>query len=236
MMPLVRAVAPPPSSKSFQSVRTEIIVAFTLPMIICTNFRDSNQIRITALLLLNIVVRLLYPASYFPATRSTTGILAHPVTHRLIAFVAEFGLYEIWATWAGLDFWGNTHYLWLVVLVGEIISTAAVLLQVEPLGFLEDSTWFLHVFYMGYLSIPSYKMLLFFGGAFGLFSLHLPGRFRLLLSQGRSKSGLFTCNPLFCGSNYVKLKECEIEELLWVIPMLLGQPILTAMMYYTINA
>jgi hypothetical protein len=49
----------------------------------------------------------------------------HDASHRSIAFFAEFALYELWAEWIGVSFWGKTNfiwdndnYLWLIVLIG----------------------------------------------------------------------------------------------------------------------
>ena len=91
---------------------------------------------------------------------------------------------------------------------------------------------------------------LFFGG-FGAMLLldHLPRRFALILSGGRravyakDKTGehpgfLAACahvDPLF-STGRTAIRKCEFEEKAWVVPMLLGQPILTALMYWQISA
>jgi len=231
----------PSDKKSTASMSSASISVCVLPMVFLT--RTPLQMRTTALLLLNIFLRLLFPSSYYPATASSKGFFASPVTHRCIAFVAEFSMYEIWAMWAGVDYWGPT-YLWLFVFINECISTLGVLLQWELLLFTEDSIWFLHTSYMCYLSLWQWKQMVFFGG-FGLALgvVHLPRRFALLISGGRAdvlkKSGakhvsLLYMNPLLKkgGLDQVKIRPCDKEEKAWVVPMLLGIAFLMTVMYY----
>lgn len=192
--------------------------------------------RATFLLLFNIFVRLLYPSAYFPASASQRGLVASPMTARCIAFMAEFALYEVWAVWAGVDFWGPSTHLWLMVGAGEVISTLGVLVQSEIVLTVEDSIWTLHTWYMVFLSFPQWRQLLFFGG-FGTHMLvtHLPRRFRLLFS--RSAKEIWSFDPLFTGEGMgkVRIRPCEHEEKAWVVPMLLGQPVLCAIMYWDAN-
>jgi hypothetical protein len=246
---LVAAVAPDPKhSDSLSSVKIELICAVSAPMIFMTNFQDINQVRITSMLLLNIFVRLLYPSCYFPASGRVAGVVGHPLTARLIAFVAEFGLYETWATWVGQKFWGEDTYLWLVVLIGECISTLALVIQSEMLFNVEDTTWTIHTAYMCVLSVHHLPHrptpALFFGGfAIHMIFNHLPRRFALLYSRGmKPGESVWSMDPLFglsCGrknrQNKVLIQPCDVEELAWVVPMLLLQPILTALMYFVIN-
>jgi len=227
------------------SVDTWLMVLCCTGMVALTT--GALQMRATTLLLCNVFVRLWYPSAYYPASASLPGVLASPVTARCIAFVAEFALYEVWAVWAGVDFWGST-YLWLIVGFGEVISTTGLVLQSELLLNIEDSTWAAHACYMAYLSFPQPLPLAFFGG-FGahMVLFHLPARFRLMLAGSGSalKAGaaatrsarpsLFHIDPLF-SSGSVALRPCEFEEKAWVVPMLLGQPLLTAVMYHEINS
>ena len=234
-------------------------------MIWQTDFGNLTYVRVTCLLLANMFVRLLYPSAYFPASASVPGVFAHPLTARLIAFAAEFGLYEVWANWIGLDFWSNNTLIipiWIVVLVGEVLSTVGVVLQMELLLVLEDSTWALHTMLMCFLGFPARLPVLFFGGFFVvLLFYHLPRRFQMLFARQRSQnkeSSIFELNPLFglhrffptsflskndkngmrClpdAPNYVQIRPCKLTELSWVVPMLLAQPVLTAYMYYSMK-
>jgi hypothetical protein len=232
-------------TRQYSSVRWWIIVLVCIPMVLTTDPTVPLQRRATVLLLLNIFIRLLYPSCYYPATASISGWIASPVTARLVAFVAEFALYEVWAVWSGIDFWGNDYYVWLMVLVGEVVSTTGLFLQSEFLFFLEDTTWAIHASYMCFLSYPQWFKMTFYGGfAFHMWVAHLPRRFRLLLSRGRSTSkasSIFFMWPLFLtlnpkkAPNKVIIRECEFEEKAWVVPMLFGQAILTTIMYLWIN-
>ena len=126
----VKALAPTDKS-AICSIRPLLIAFICLPMILLTDIHSTLQIRTSFLLTLNIVVRLLYPSCYYPASASKKGFLASPMTARCIAFVAEFGLYEVWAIWVDIPFWnfrGHSNYLWLLVLFAECISTSGVLL------------------------------------------------------------------------------------------------------------
>ena len=217
------------------SLPLSLIILSTLPMVYFTDLKNFKQIRITIMLLINIFIRLLYPSSYYPATQSKPGILYHPLTARLIAFIAEFGLYEIWANWINQCFWDN-NLLWIIVLIGEMISTFGVIIQSELLLNFEDIVWTLHTFYMCYLSYPDIET--FFFGSFGFYLVffYLPKRIELLYTRKRCiKKGasIFYINPLYCYKG--KIQECSLEEKSWVIPMLLSQPLLTAFMYYCIN-
>jgi len=233
----VKAVAPT-SESAIASVRFGIIVGCCIPMVSLTV--TPLQLRATILLLFNIFVRLLYPSAYYPASASVRGFVAHPLTARCIAFVAEFSLYEIWAVWSGVDFWGPSTYLWLLVGFGEVTSTTGTLLQSELILNIEDTTWAIHTCYMCYLSYMQPLQMVFFGG-FGAHMLvsHLPRRFALMYNRGRAKEddkGLFHIQPLFTRGGDVIVRRCLFEEKAWVVPMLLGQPVLTALMYWQINA
>lgn len=233
----VKSVAPK-NSKAIASVRTEIIFLACLPMLLSTDVGNSLQIRVTACLLVNIIVRLQYPSAYFPLSASAPGWHAHPLTARLIAFVAEFGLYETWAVWVGLDFWGNAYSMWLVVLVGEIVSTLGVVLQSEVILFIEDSIWTFHAGYMCLPAYPQFDKLWFFASFCAYMVLqHLPRRFAVLLHRQKGKSNIWQIKPMFIGASpsTAQVKEIEFAEKAWVVPMLLGQPLLTTLMYMSIN-
>ena len=117
----------PTDKNNISSVRLWVIVLLVSPMIMFTNLKSLLHIRTTLLLFQNIVVRLIYPSRYYPATASKKGFIASPICARLIAFVAEFAMYELWAVWIGVKFWGSSN-LWAIVLFGECISTLGVLL------------------------------------------------------------------------------------------------------------
>ncbi len=210
-------------------------------MLVLADWTSDTQRRAAVLLTLNIATRLYYPATYFPATASCPGVLSSPLTHRAIAFVAEFALYELWAAWIGVSFWSADHYLWQVVLVGELISNLGVVLQSELLLFLEDSTWAVHATYMTVLSYPRSiaKMSFFLAFALALVTAHLPRRFRKLMFDNPD---LLVCNPLWsmCGmckrKGHVLIQPCHHEEKAWVIPMMLGQAVMTPLMLVAINA
>jgi hypothetical protein len=189
-----------PDKSEICSIRPALMAVMCTPMILLTDTHNSLQLRTSSLLTLNIVVRLLYPSSYFPASASTPGFLASPVTARCIAFVAEFCLYEIWATWVGVTFWGSYTYLWLLVLIGESISTLGLLLQNDFLLKLEDSIWAIHTLYMSYLSYPTCPGAVLCFSLFGLYFLvsHLPIRFKLLFNRVKNVSDLFKIDPLYC--------------------------------------
>ena len=227
----VRAVAPTQGTSTVASVKPFLVVLFCIPMLLTTNPTSALEIRVIIMLLLNIFVRLMYPSAYYPASASVGGWLASPITARLIAFTAEFGLYEIWALWVGRDFWGAATYIWVMVLFGEVISTAALMFQSEFLFLVEDTTWAVHTMYMCLLSYPQYRLGVFLFGAFGahMFLSHLPRRFQLYWSRGRREktSNLIVSSPM--------IRRCEFEEKAWVVPMLLGQPLITALMFYHIN-
>ena len=74
----------------------------------------------------DVIVRLVWPSCYYPATASVQHPIASPVTARVIAFVAELHFYVLWALWCSVEFWGT--YLWIIVLFGEVVSTTGVLL------------------------------------------------------------------------------------------------------------
>ena len=125
--------------------------------------------------------------------------------------------------------------------IGETVSTIALFVQSELIFLLEDTIWAVHTVYMCVLSYPQPVHMAFFG-LFGahMFISHLPGRFGLLLSRGRSTSKtspLFTTNPLFTGKGFGKIliQRSGDEERAWVVPMLLGQPLLMLYMYNEIN-
>ena len=128
----VRAVAPK-DKRAVQSVETWRIVLTCAGMVALTDWNASLQARTTLLLLVNVFTRLWWPSQYYPASRSAAGVHASPVTHRCIAFCAEFHMYEVWAVWAGVPYWGDATRLWLMVLIGECTSTTGVLLQSELL-------------------------------------------------------------------------------------------------------
>ena len=163
------------------------------------------------------------------------------MTARLIAFNAEFALYEVWAAWVGIDFWANSHAVWAMVLFGECVSTTGTLLQNELILNIEDTTWGLHAAYMTFLAYPQVNRMWFFGGfATHMFVSHLPKRFGLMCSSGRSgkDEGLFTLKPLYISEkpNFgIAIRKCPFEEKAWVIPMMIGQGYMTAWMYYCIN-
>lgn len=231
---LVRQVAPT-NPDSVASVRLWMIIAICLPLVQLT--KTNLQIRATLLILTNITVRLLYPSCYYPASASKGGFIASPIVARCIAFVAEFSLYEVWAVWVGVDFWGPSTYLWAIVLWGECISTTGLLLQSEGLLNIEDSTWTCHAAYMCYLAYMNgcqWEQVAFYGGfaAHMVFS-HLPRRFGQMLTEGTT----FKMDPLFTGKNLAKIeiKQCNFEERAWVVPMMFGMASSTALMYWQIN-
>jgi hypothetical protein len=233
-----------PKKPSFASIHPYIIIGMILPIFCFCDWNSLFQLRTSLLLSLNISVRLLYPSCYFPASASISTPIASPTTARLIAFVAEFCLYELWALWIGISFWDSSSSLWLLVLCGELISTLAFFLQSEFLFFIEDSTWTIHAFYMFYLSYPRPVPATLFGLFAAYLSIqHLPTRFRLLLSRGRSDAGIFTIRPIFnfaqtrkgIVKSAIVIRECPLEEKAWVVPMLIGQAVLTTVMYYQIN-
>ena len=260
----VRAMAPK-DKRAVQSVETWRIVLACAGMVALTDWTAAAQLtdwtaaaqlsnnlqaRTTLLLLLNVFTRLMWPSQYYPASRSAPGVFASPVTHRCIAFCAEFHMYEIWAVWSGVPFWGDATRLWLVVLAGEVISTTGVLLQSELLLNVEDTIWGLHTCYMCYLGLGQPLPTLFFGG-FGahMVLFHLPGRYALMFSGSRSadagdkacdkararRPGLLHVSPLFTTGTIAR-RACAFEEKLWAVPMLLGMPVITAFMYWQINA
>jgi hypothetical protein len=249
----VNGVAPP-EKFAVESVRQWIIISFCAVMIIFTDTSQPLQVRATSLLLLNIVVRLMFPSAYYPATASIPGILGSPLLARSIAFVAEFALYEVWAVWAQVDFWHSKYYLWAIVLFGEVVSTIGLLVQSELLLFIEDSTWAIHTSVMCIVSYPLPAKMAFFG-SFGLamFFVHLPRRFEILYNRSRAVdrfTSVYEIDPLYFKwnpvpfiftltskkrQNTVAIRKCHFEEKAWVVPMLLGQPILTAFMYWQIN-
>ena len=218
------------------SVDWRLIAFVCVAMILTTDLLSPLQKRTTFMLLLNVVVRLSFPSQYCPATASQSGIIAHPFTARCIAFIAEFCMYEVWAVWIGVEFWGDSTNLWLVVLVGEILSTTGVLVQNELILFFEDCTWTVHALYMLYLSQMKFMQVLIFGGLGGYLLLcHLPSRFERLLHKMRKyDNSLWHTNPLFT-SGKVIIKVCSDKEKLWVVPMLLGMPCLMFIMYRDIN-
>ena len=110
----VKAVRPK-DKNAIASVDWRLTTMLCLAMVLMTDLFSPLQRRTTFMLLLNIVVRLTYPSQYCPATASKPGIIAHPFMARCIAFTAEFCMYEVWAVWIGVEFWGDDTKLWLVV-------------------------------------------------------------------------------------------------------------------------
>ena len=170
---LVDFVAPK-DKNCVSSMSPTVIALLSIPMILLTDEQNFLQIRAAVLLTLNIVVRLKYPSCYHPVSQSLPGIIPSPVAARLIAFVAEFCLYEVWAVWVDVPFWGSANYLWLLVLVGECVSTTALLGQSNLLFNVEDTIWFIHTTYMAYLCYPQPAWIIF--GIFGVSFIvyHLP--------------------------------------------------------------
>ena len=143
----------------------------------------------------------------------------------------------------------------------ELISNTGVLLQSEFLLFLEDSTWTVHASVMTVLTYSRNlaKMSFFLLFAVALIVLHLPRRFKLLFENPNR----FACEPLFftCGvfkkqgkiivqacHHEVCTKQFEltnstkhcvfvwcVQEKAWVIPMMLGQAVMTPIMFIAIN-
>jgi hypothetical protein len=257
----------PKDKDAMCSVDPRLMLLFCFGMVGFADIKnDDLQFRTTALLLCNIIVRLTFPSQYCPATASKSGVIAHPLTARCIAFVAEvrtfvrlnslaphtytlaqFSMYEVWAVWIGVNFWGDSTYLWQLVLFGEVISTIGVILQNEFILFCEDSTWTLHALYMSYLSEMRYKegnldvsialTRIIFGGlsAYLLFC-HLPSRFdRMLKKMRKYDMGLFNISPLF-SSGALMIRKCSDKEKAWVVPMLLGMPCLMMLMFQDINS
>lgn len=229
------------------------------------NLDDPFQLRATVLIAVNIAVRLYFPSSYYPATAVQSGWIASPISARLIAFLAEFGLYEIWTMWSGISFWGTENYLWLLVLFGECVSSIGLLRQSEYLFFIEDTIWAIHTTYMAILNYPnsdSKKIQILFFGAFAvhMWFFHLPKRFKLMNSRGNKtkeelntkrdehapKSSSYSSSSSSSSSpstsayfiltpSSVALAPCPLEEKLWVVPMLVSQSILTSLMFKVIN-
>jgi len=170
----------------------------------------------------------MYPSCYYPASASINHFIGSPIIARFIAFFAEFCLYELWSVWINVNFW-STSYLYLIVLFGETISTIALLLQSEFLFIIEDVIWLLLAFYMLYLSSS-----LFFG-LFGFYLIyyHLPYRLQIMTTNFRNNKNIFFNKPLIC--NNIEIKECDKDEKLWVVPMLVGQAFLTAFIFYQLN-
>ena len=235
---LVKYLAPT-KKDAVASVSPLGIIVMIAPLPFFTDFTNPLQLRATLLLIINIIVRLSYPSAYYPASQSVKGALASPVTARLIAFNAEFALYEVWCAWISVDFWGP-HYVWLMVLFGECVSTTGTLLQSELILNIEDTTWGIHAAYMSYLSFPQLNRVWFFGGfTFHMFVNHLPKRFGLMWTKGRHAEGdddsLFTIDPLFINNKRPFIIKCPFEEKAWVVPMMLGQGWMTAIMYMQMN-
>ena len=219
-------------------------ILICLPMCYFMNIYDFLQVRTTFFLLLNICIRLFYPSCYYPASASINNFIGSPIIARFIAFFAEFCLYELWSVWINVDFWSTT-YLYLIVLFGEIVSTIALLLQSEFLFIIEDVIWTFHTFYMMYLSSLLYSTkigyninLLYKSLFFGLFGYyliyyHLPYRLEIMTTNFRNNKNIFVNKPLIC--NNIEIKECDKDEKLWVVPMLVGQAFLTAFIFYQLN-
>ena len=104
-------------------VSLNIISILIIPLLLLTNYKKYNQIRTSLTIILNVYMRLLFPSCYFPAIQSENSMISNPIVARIIAFVAEFGLYEMYPEWINIDFWSNKYKLWLIVFTGEILST-----------------------------------------------------------------------------------------------------------------
>ena len=216
-------------STSNASARPLSIIVVTAPLILTTLVLNSMwHLRATLLVLLNVWARLIWPSCYYPATASVSHPVASPLTARLIAFVAEFHFYEVIASCYGLDFWGASSMLWLVVLTGEVVSTCGVILQSELLLFIEDCTWALHGALMAYLTLPSVPLLAWTGY---MSLVHLPRRFRIM--QRRPQAAAGKCIGFF---PKVEIRQCDDDEKAWVVPMLFGQPLLMALCYMYLSA
>lgn len=132
----------------------------------------------TIMILVNVSIRILYPSSYCPASRSTNSFLASPILARTLATIAEIGYYrtQIYAVLG--DNLTDVQYLMRFVYFGECLSWACVLLQSEFLGFAEDSLWaILNIILMSYYTkVDSlyYSMMVF---VIYMFLFHLPTMF-----------------------------------------------------------
>ena len=62
-----------------------------------------------------------------------------------------------------------------------------------------------------------------------MLAYHLPRRFR------NRHGPLFAIDPLPT-TGRVQLRPCDYEELVWVVPMLLGQPLLVALVFWDLNS
>ena len=45
------------------------------------------------------------------------------------------------------------------------------------------------------------------------------------------RKNTFKADPLFVGSKPIMIRRCDRKELMWVVPMLIGQALLTALMF-----
>lgn len=96
---------------------------------------------------------------------------------------------------------------------------------------------------MSYLSYPKHLGAACFFGLFGFYfvAFHLPMRYGVMFSRGKTISDQFKIDPLFFRSIFGfeskshLVKRCGEEEKMWVVPMLVGQAILIPTMYYQIN-
>ena len=174
MQKFVEYVAPY-DQKSHASAHWFLISVFCLPMLLTTDWSSMLYLRISGLLLVNIYVRLLWPSQYVPARAVSASLIAQPLVARLIAFAAEFGLYEAWALWCGFDFWSDP--VWIIVLVGELTSTVGVLLQSEFIMNVEDTIWTTHAVYMLFQSSKILQYVVFGGFSAYMLFMHLPMRY-----------------------------------------------------------
>ena len=75
------------------------------------------------LVLLNTLVRLFFPCSYVPARNSKEGWIGHPVTHRIIATIAEFEFFYRQTVAFGLPWMGPCGFL---TTLGEIVCWTSI--------------------------------------------------------------------------------------------------------------
>ena len=96
-------------------------------------------------IILNSLIRLIYPSSYCPRTQITHSILGSPLTARTLATFAELAFYYIEAQTLQLPFWNSP--LGDLTTLGEVLCWAHVLLQAELLGCIEDTIWTIYQIY-----------------------------------------------------------------------------------------
>ena len=168
------------------------------------------------LVLINSVVRLLFPSRYVPAAQTQSGFLKGPIFARVLATLAEISFYFLEASCFVIPLHGPFAFL---VLLGEVFCWLHVLLQSEGLGWCEDVLWTMLQLYVLYFVTRNKRLCFFICVPFVIYMMvvHLP---RMLKRVNSPYINAWT------GSQVIP--DMDEDTRTWTITSLIFQPIVCA--------